>query len=172
LHFLDSDKIVRDNFLTRPIGALVEALRDLGEGAKPPLFFRRPKRRRGRPTGRAFDVARGAIAAAVGWLIEWGEGRQAAAKLVADELHEIGMKLPSGKAIGPKQVLRWRDETGATASTVAQKSFQDARAKYADVRPEIAGDPKMRRVVVAGALLAIWSLGFWENPNIPGGDSR
>jgi hypothetical protein len=159
-HFLDADRTVRDHFLTRPLGTLAKSLRDLGQGARPALFFDRPKKGPGRPKDVSFEAARGAIAAAVATLIEWGEGRNAAGKFVAEQLQEIGLKLPTGGTVQTKHVLRWRDDIGATASTLAENTYRDAKAKYARVPPEIAADPKKRRVFVLGALAAIWSMGF------------
>src|SRR5580704_2467500 len=58
LHFLDADVAIAGSGLTRPLGTLAASLRDLGQGARPPLFFDRPKREVGRPKDISFEAAR------------------------------------------------------------------------------------------------------------------
>ena len=74
-YFLDADDIIRGTGLTRPLGVLATSLRDLGQGARPRLFFGRPKKKGGRPKDVSFEAARGAIAAA---LSGTGRGRRIA----------------------------------------------------------------------------------------------
>ena len=158
--FLDADIEVLGAGLTRPLGVLAAALRDLGQGARPPLFFDRPKKGPGRPRDLSFEAARGAVAAAVAALIDWGEKREEAGKFLATWLEDLELKLPNGNPIGAKQVLRWRDEIGGSAAKLAEQTFRSVAAKYAAVPPEISNDPKRRRAVVVGALIAIRSEGF------------
>ena len=160
LHFLDADIIIQGCGLTRPLGVLAAALRDLGQGARPALFFDRPRRGPGRPKDVSFEAARGAIAAAVSVLIEAGEARDTAGQFVADQLRKGKVKRPGGKTILARQVLRWRDEIGSTASDLAGRTFRDARAKYATIPSELMADERKRRDVVRGALIAVKSMGF------------
>ena len=60
----------------------------------------------------------------------------------------------------PKQVLRWRDEIGGTASALAESTFRDVCAKYAKVSRDAISDKARRRALVQGSLLGIWSMGF------------
>jgi hypothetical protein len=160
LHFLDGDLIVRGTGLTRPLGILANALRDLLMGARPDLFFARPKGRSGRPKNISFEVARGTAAAALHALISWGESRHSAAKFVADELRRAGIKAPGGKTIMPAQILRWRDEIGGRASELTETTFKDVGLKYGFVPREAVADARRRRDIVKGSILAIRSKGF------------
>jgi hypothetical protein len=160
VHFLDADLVVLVTGHTRPLGALAAALRDLAQGARPALFFKRRKKGPGRPKDLSFEAARGAIAGAVAALINWGEKRPDAGRFVAARLKVLGLRLPNGDLIGAKQVLRWRDEIGAGASNLAEQTFKTVAAKYAVVPPEVASDGKRRRAVVVGALIAVRSEGF------------
>jgi hypothetical protein len=160
MHFLDADLAIRGSGVTRHLGILASSLRDLGQGARPSLFFDRPKKKAGRPKDISFEAARGAIAAAVGMLVDWGETRDEAGKFVAEHVRRAGLKAPGGKAIQTRQVLRWRDEIGSTASALAESTFKDIRAKYAAVPAEVAADDKRRRDVVEGAILGIRSMGL------------
>jgi hypothetical protein len=105
MDFLDEDKLVEVNFLSRPLATLAKALRDLGQGGRPPLFFNRPKKGPGRPKDASFEVVRWIVAAIVAKLIEWGERREAAGAFVAAELRTLGVVSPTGKPIQAKQVL-------------------------------------------------------------------
>jgi hypothetical protein len=160
LRFIDADLIVRDVALTRPFGVLARSLRDLGQGARPPLFFERPSMGPGRPKDTSFASARGAIAAAVAYLIDDGESRNDAAKFVVTELQRALVQAPGGKPIKANQVLRWRDVIGATASTLAEQSYRVMQAKYAGVPPELVATAAGRRGIVQGSMSAIWSMGF------------
>ena len=115
VRFLDADLVVLGTGHTRPLGVLAAALRDLGQGARPALFFNRRKKGPGRPKDVSFEAARGAIAGAVAALINWGEKRSDAGRFVATWLKNFGLRLPNGNLIGAKQVLRWRDEIGGGA---------------------------------------------------------
>jgi hypothetical protein len=159
-HFLDDDIYVRGASLTRPLGILATALRDLGQGARPRLFFNRPKKKGGRPKGVSFEAARGSIAAAVAVLIEGGESRAEAAKFVADQVRKARLTLPNGTPILPAQVLRWRDEMGSTALDLAESTYRDVCAKYAKAPPGTMADNVRRRMLVEGSLSAIRSMGF------------
>lgn len=160
IHFLDADLAIRGSGITRHLGVLAAALRDLGQGARPPLFFDRPKQGPGRPKDISFEAARGAIAAAVGMLVDWNEPRDEAGQFVAEQVRQAGLKAPRGKAIQTRQVLRWRDEIGGGASALAESTYKDIRTKYASVPPEVAADPKRRREIVAGAIRGIRSMGL------------
>jgi hypothetical protein len=160
LQFLDTDPVIRGAGLTRPLGTLAAALRDVGEGANPRLFFARPKRGRGRPKKTSFEAARGTIAAAVSVLLDWKESRDAAAKFVAERLGEIGLKMPNGTSILRRQVLRWRDEMGGMASELAESRYKEVRAKFEAVPTEVMSDKKLRRQLVKSVLWGTWSMGF------------
>jgi hypothetical protein len=159
-HFLDDDIAIRGAGLTRPLGILATALRDLGQGARPRLFFGRPKKKGGRPKDVSFEAARGSIAAAVAVLIEGGESRAEAGKYVADQVRQARLTMPNGKPIMPEQVLRWRDEIGGTASELAESTYRDVCAKYAKASPDAMADKARRRLLVQGSLMGIWSMGF------------
>ena len=159
-HFLDADDVIRGTGLTRPLGVLATSLRDLGQGARPRLFFGRPKKKGGRPKDVSFEAARGAIAAALAGLVEGGELRSEASKFVTDTMEDAGIKMPNGKPVSTQQVLRWRDEIGSRASHLAENTYRDARAKYAKVPPEVMADEQCRKAILQGSLLAVWSKGF------------
>jgi hypothetical protein len=135
-------------------------LRDLDQGAKPPLFFDRNKAEAGRPKDISFEVARGAIAAAVSAMIGWGESRKESGAFVAEQVGRAGIKAPKDKLILARQVLRWRDEMGSTAPDLAFSTYKDTLAKYAAVPAEVAVDPARRRDVVEGAILGVRAMGF------------
>jgi hypothetical protein len=158
--FLDADVVIRDTGLTRPLGILATALRDLGQGARPRLFFNRPKKGPGRPKDMSFEAARGAIAAAVSVLMDGGESRAAAGEFVADQLRAAKLKMPNGKPILKQQVLRWRDEIGSIASALAESTYRDLRSKYASAPPEALADRTRRRLLVQGSLMGVRSKGF------------
>jgi len=159
LHFLDDDLDVRAAALTRPLGTLAAAIRDVLMGARPPLFFDRPKEP-GRPTGTSFEAVRGTIAAAVDALIVWGEPPSAAGKFVADELKHAGVKAPRGAAITSKQVLRWRHEVGGASPALTESTYKDVRAKYDSVPAFLVATTEARRNLVRGAIHGIWSMGI------------
>jgi hypothetical protein len=158
--FLDQDVIVRGVGLTRPFGILAAALRDLDQGARPQLFFDRPKKGPGRPKDISFEVARGAIAAAVAMLMEAGESRHEAGRFVANQVRRAGLRSPEGKPILGKHVIRWRYEMGGAASPLAESTFRDILAKYSVVPPEVIAVKARRRALVEGALMGLWSAGF------------
>jgi hypothetical protein len=160
MHFLDEDPLAASNFLTRPLAILAKALRDLGQGGKPSLFFNRPKKGPGRPKDASFEVVRGTAAAIAAKLIEWGEQREDAGAFVAAELRRLGITPPSGKPIQGKQVLRWRDEMGGSTAMLAESAYKDGIASYVRVPSELTADPKKRRDFARDALGAIWSMGF------------
>ena len=159
-HFLDADPIIRCTGITRPFGLLAASLRDLDHGARPRLFFDRPKRGPGRPKDVSFEAARGAIAAAVSALIEWGEPRGVAGQFVADEARKARLTTPKGERISAKHVLRWRDEMGGSASALAESTYKDICAKYRKVPTALVEDQRARRNVVLGALQGVWAGGF------------
>jgi hypothetical protein len=160
LRFIDADPTVRAKELSRPLGILAASLRDLGQGAEPPLLFARPRRGPGCPTGKSFDFARGAIAAGVDFLIGGGELCKDAAKFVASELRRARVQGPGGKPIGANQVLRWRYAIGATASDLAQGAWNAVQANYAQASPEMAATAKDRRSIVQHTISIIRSKGF------------
>jgi hypothetical protein len=160
LQFLDDDPLIAGAGLTRPLGMLAAALMDLGQGARPPLFFNRPKKKAGRPTDVSFEAMRGVVAAAVGLLIENGESRQSAARVVADELGLAGIKAPGGKSIQPVQILRWRDEIGSRASKLAESTYKDVLTKYATVARSLRKDAKALRGIVSSIISGARSMGF------------
>ena len=94
------------------------------------IVLARPKKGPGRPTHTSFDAARGAIAAAVAALVEWGDGRDTAGRLVAAELRKANVKHPNGRTITKQQVLSWRDEIGSTASQLVESTYKDMRVMY------------------------------------------
>jgi len=160
MHFLDADPLVESNVLTRPLATLAKSLRDLGQGAKPRLFYARRKGGPGRPKDISFEVVRGTVAAIVAKLIEWGETRDTAGKLVADHLQKLHVLSASGKAIQARQVLRWRDEMGGSTAELAESAYKDGIARYSEVPVEITADTRERRRFARNALTATWSMGF------------
>lgn len=121
IEFLDADPEVLARDLTRPLAALVLAVRDFSGGGKPDLLLKTRSRKRGAPTNTSFDTVRATIAAALSVLIKNGRSRNEAAKFVVDELHSLRVKTPSGRRISERLVLQWRDEIGGRASEVAQR---------------------------------------------------
>jgi hypothetical protein len=162
LQFIDEDPEVRATGLTRFLGTLAAAIRDVLIGAKPSLFFDRPNGP-GRPTGRSFEAVRGAVAAAVDMLIEGGEPPRDAGNFVADELHRANVMGPLGKAITARQVLRWRHNLGGTAPALRESAYKDVRAQYDRIIASSAIGKERRRNLVRGAILAIGSMGIPEN---------
>lgn len=160
VRFLDDDEIIQGTGLTRPLGVLAASLRDLDRGARPRLFFDRPKKGPGRPKDTSFEAARGAIAAAASALIEWGEPRAVAGRFVAGESQNAQLTMPNGRPISAQHVLRWRDEMGGSASALAQSTYNDIIAKYRNVPCELIRDQRGRRNVVVGALLGLRAEGF------------
>ena len=160
MHFLDADRLVKVNFLSRPLANLAKSLRDLGQGGRPPLFFNRPKKGPGRPKDVSFEVVRGTVAAIVAKLIEWGEPREDAGAFAAELLSRLSVKSPSGKPIQSKQILRWRDEMGGTTAALAENAYKVGIASYSKAPPELVADPKMRRDFASDVLAAVWSMGF------------
>lgn len=127
LQFIDADRAVKNAALTRPLGILANAMHDLLEGGHPSFFFDRPKNKRGRPAAKnSFEHAKGIIAAHVELLIQNGKDRNEAARDVATELENDGIRMPNGAAISADHVLRWREEQGATASPLAATAYKDA----------------------------------------------
>ncbi len=163
--FIDADEPVRASGLTRPLRQLAAAVRDLRLGAKPALFFKARSRQAGRPTNVWFDVLHGTAAAVVDALIEWGESRGRAAKLLADELRHADIKMPYGRAgekaeITAKHVLRWRDQIGARASHLTAKVFHDRVRAYAAMRQKYGGSGEGRRRFARVAALSLHAEGF------------
>jgi hypothetical protein len=158
--FLDADLSIRGSGLTRPLGVLAAALRDLKLGASPALFFNRPKKGGGRPKGVSIEAAHGAAAAALSVLIQAGESRDSASQFVAEKLAAVGVKSVRGKPISARQVLRWREEIGGRASQLAESTYNDILKKYATVPREVLADQKRRRDLVEGAIMGIRSMGF------------
>jgi hypothetical protein len=160
LHFLDDDLVIRATGLTRPLGRLAAALRDVGQGAQPAMFFERPNKGVGRPKDISFEVARGTIAAAVAVLVDNGASRMEAASFVAAELRKTDCKLPNGNPISSKQVLRWRDEMGGSAPALAEATYKDVLSKYARASTVAPLSPRRLRDIVRGSLQALVYSGF------------
>lgn len=157
--FLDADPLVANREITRPLNLLIGAVRDLALGAKPALFFNRKKKGAGRPTGVSFDLAKGAAAAVLDVLIECNESRDEAAKFVARELGLLGSKSPTGNAVQPAQLLRWRDEIYGRAPALANKQFKELRAGYTHLF--LPSDTRETRHALARECLrAVRSMGF------------
>jgi hypothetical protein len=93
--FIDSDEDVHASGITRHLRQLAGALRDLLVGAKPPLLIPAPRRSEGRPTDVSLDVLRALVAALADALIRSGQLRQAAGRLVADELRRRRIRYPT-----------------------------------------------------------------------------
>jgi hypothetical protein len=163
LQFLDDDLEVRTAMLTRPLGTLVAAMRDVLIGERPNLFFDRPNEP-GRPSGTTFEAVKGGIAALADALITWGEPQEVAAKFIAGELRRLGVRVPKRKGqsveISFKQVLRWRHEVGGTPSPLAERTYRDVRAKCGQTPHSLIGTTERRRNVVRGALQGIRGMGI------------
>jgi hypothetical protein len=102
---------------------------------------------------------RGAIAVAVDFLIAGGETREAAARFVASELRNAGIRESRGD-ITPRQILRWRDDMGGAAPELAERTYKQGRDRLAKVPPEAIATPKDRRTFVHDMILAIQAAGF------------
>ena len=160
VRFIDADLAIRGTGLTRSLSILAGALQDLRQGARPRLFFERPRKGPGRPTNLIFEGARGAIAAAVAVLIKEGESRADAGKFVADQSGKTGVRLPDGNTISSKQVLGWYDDIDDRAQGLAEDIYRNIISKYQAAPREALAGPARRRALVAGFLLATWARGF------------
>ena len=65
----------------------------------------------------------------------------------AAELRRAGIRGPSGAAITPTLVLRWRDATGGGASDLTEQTYDSMRQKLANLPAEAVATP----------LIAAWS---------------
>lgn len=158
IRFLEGDLTIKGTGIVRPLGRLAIALRDLGRGARPPLFFDRPDRNVGRPKDITIEAARGHIAAAASFLIEQGEAAAAAADFIAATLRELHINYRNGKPISARQILRWRHETGGPSPERAERTYKDVLAKYA-AAPH-GGGRNWQRNLVLGSLMSLRDAGF------------
>lgn len=121
--FFEADTILLNSGLTWPLWRLASVLNDVIAGAQPPLLFER-SRRRGRPTIPSLGDVQATLAALAAGLIERGERREDAGKFIAKEAARAGVTHLDGKPIGWQQILRWRDEMGATASEKTTRKYR------------------------------------------------
>jgi hypothetical protein len=155
LRFLDVDPEISQ--LTRPLGTLAFALRDLVRGAKPPLLFAK-RGEGGRPQLTSFDHLRGTTAALVEILMR-NEKRKGAANFVANALQQEGITLPNKKPISPTALLNWRSEMGGGASPLTELCYQQTCALFDRLTNGIADRPSPR-TFVEGTISDLRGAGF------------
>jgi hypothetical protein len=115
-NFLDGDPAIRS--VSRPFLKIVNAMHDVLQGARPPLFTPSPKVGGGRPTNLSHHAARAAVVHALDLLMAVPKHerptRLAAGRFVADEVRKAGIDA-FGTNITARQILIWRDESGSRA---------------------------------------------------------
>jgi hypothetical protein len=127
--FLDANELIFDAGITRPLGALALAVRDLQRGAKPKLFQVEPASAGGRPSSGAENAIKATAAACLDFLHERAKESLAnASNFVANELSKVGVKrLGTSRAITSKTVQGWRAEMNGRNSPLANKIFADIK---------------------------------------------
>ena len=130
VQYLNSDSTCRQLGLTRMLARTLQALNDTSRGAKPPLFFGRPKCTDGAPTYLAESDQRAQVILMFRLLRKGGIEECEASTRLAAELKKAGITQkktitsPEGQPIAPHQIARWNAELGA-------KSLSGCDAAYA-----------------------------------------
>jgi hypothetical protein len=118
VQYLNSDLVCRQLGLTKMLARTVHALNDTSRGAKPPLFFGRPKRTSGAPNYLAESVLRAQVILMFRLLLKGGVEECEASKRLSAELKKGGIiqkktiTSPDGQPIAPHQIARWNAELG------------------------------------------------------------
>lgn len=117
-------------------GSLVElhnAIHDLEQGAKPALFFDRPRRDIAKPTNLIREHMRGHIAAAMDLLIRHGRSQPGAAAVwLQGECWRAGLRDADGERIAAKKIARWRNNITAKrggASEAMRWSYKEVTTR-------------------------------------------
>ena len=122
IHYLHGDKEVLDNFLTKPLADIENAVHDAGKGAFPPLLDHKPQpasaasdeimtlRVLSNHKGRRVRTIQAMMVVAVDLLIAAQVGKGAALRRVADAARVFGIRSLDGAVITAKQIENWRSE--------------------------------------------------------------
>jgi hypothetical protein len=153
LAFLEAEPAVTFNMLHRPLAVLAHTVRDVIQGAKPPIIFKRNNSDGGRPANASIHAARAAMAFCVDALIKAKMKPLDAARFVLTEAGE--------KRMTCKSLLAYRAEmNGGRAPGVAQGTFKQMAADWEQVRLQLGNDLPTIKKEVRGALGAKFGAGF------------
>jgi hypothetical protein len=136
--FVEVDRTVAITGITRPIGMIASAIRDVTRGAKPPLIFSRPKQTSNRPSETSSIVTLQAGAAAcVEVLLPHVEDLQVACTYVMRELSKFGVTHAArGVPITHKTIKRWRDEMNGRNPEVSNTIYRAIIAQWHEQGPK------------------------------------
>ena len=118
VQYLNSNSTFRKLDLARMLARTLHALNDTSQGAKPPLFFGRPKCNGGAPTHLAESDLRAQVILMFRLLLMGGVDECEASTRLAAELKKTGIfqkktiAIPEGQPIEPHQIVRWNAELG------------------------------------------------------------
>ena len=124
--FLDMDLSVFRAGISRPLGVLAFALRDVTLGGKPKLLRRSAKIRKTRPKATTSSVTTQASAAAsLEILFRYKMPLDQASAFVVRELHKAGISHSSERRpIANATVRRWREEMGARNDQLSERIYR------------------------------------------------
>jgi hypothetical protein len=125
VQFIRDDPKLGPTDLGTVLRRLLGDLCDVANGARSGMLFNgavNQPGKAGRRTGLTVDTVRGFIVFAVHSLIEAGMKNEAAARYMADQLRQAGVR-HKGKVIEAKRILQWREQRCDTAPKAADEAL-------------------------------------------------
>ena len=142
IELFELDEEIKNEKLTAPLEALVEALFELNLGRRPDLLA--PEKIETRPQNSWPESSLQGVAAGVmNVLMESGRKKREAARIVARELNRVGYSL-RGRCVTENTIINWRDKASAEGNDdpsmlrVGYLEVQAARNDSTSPLPEIA----------------------------------
>jgi hypothetical protein len=157
IEFLNADPSVMDSGITNSLSIILNALHDCRRGARPPLFFDRP-RSSGRPTDQTFDAVKAAAAMGIEVLLAARVKRSEAGRYVAGEARKLGLRRPDQKQISGRAVLGWHERIETAESEIGAEVFKQLKGARATRKP--ITDPKQAQALAREFLVQARFAGF------------